>query len=78
MKHFKDFTDDVGGVIIGDVMFSGQLYYEGRPQRGRFYARDDVELGRIAKSLKAQILEDCGPAAYLIYPDVDAWTMKIQ
>ena len=78
MKHFNYFTDDVGGVIIGDVMFSGQLYYEGRSQRGRFYARDDAELNRIAKSLKAQILKDCGSASHLIYPDDDAWTMKIQ
>lgn len=68
----KDFDDDVNGLIVGDVVMTGILYYQERPQSQQFYAKDRDSLLKIAMDRKKELIQE-NPLIY----STDEWTMRI-
>jgi hypothetical protein len=64
--------DIVSGVVIGDFLKSGGLFYEGRQQGQRFHADDDEGLRVIARKMKGDYVRS-SPS---VYP-ADAWELRI-
>ena len=71
-----NFTDDIRGTIIGGDDFTGQIFYDGRPQKGRFYGVNKDELVAKAGYTIRQIKKECGEAFELIYPN-QSWELRI-
>lgn len=69
--------DDVNGVIIGGECAAGCLTYEGRRQGKQLYAGSEGDLHDMAAQYRQEILDGCGLAAREIYPDSDAWRLRI-
>lgn len=69
--------DDVNGVIIGGECIVGYLTYEGRRQGKQLYAGSEGHLHAMATQYREEIIESCGMAAREIYPDSDAWCLRI-
>lgn len=69
--------DDVSGVIVGGEYFVGYLTYEGRRQGRQLYACSEGQLHDLAAQSRKEILEDCGLAAREIFPNSDAWRLRI-
>ena len=69
--------DDVNGVIVGGDFKSGALYYEGRIQ-GQVVHEDteEVLIRRLTDDIRRRIA-DCGAAVDYIYPDSNAWEIRI-
>ena len=73
---FKD--EEVNGVIIGGDFVCGHLYYgDKRASYKQLYASSDAELKQKAKQLKNQMLEDNKDIRHWLFPDDNAWSVKI-
>lgn len=72
----KHGTEQVRGTIIGGDHLTGKLYYEGRPQSGNLYGRNDDELRNEATKAKQGWRDQCGDAFNTIYPN-DSWELRI-
>lgn len=72
---FKE--DDTNGIVVGTMYKVGQLYYEDRPQGRQLYATSEAELKDKARRLKQEMLNDCGTVVEYIYPNKQAWILKI-
>lgn len=68
--------DDVGGTVIGDIMMTGVLMYEDRPQSQNISAKTEDDILDIAKKKKNKIANDLGSVFKLIYPR-NKWWVKI-
>ena len=77
-SQFKDFSDDVNGVIVGDVLLKGQLQYQGRNQGQCFYADTAIQLVEEARKIKTQLVSDQHPVEKLIYPNDSDWKLIIR
>ena len=77
MNIHAKFEEAVNGVVIGAMLLTCSLRYEGRQQGGNFYAETKDEAVKKAKQLKAEILADCAPIECLVYPLDDAWELRI-
>lgn len=73
---FKD--DDVNGTIVGGDYVCGYLFYgDKRAHVKQLYAKSEAELKEKAISLKQEILEDNKEIRHWLFPDNDAWSVKI-
>lgn len=73
---YKDFTDDVQGVVVGTYFQQAFLTYEGRKQGSTIYARTDEEAKEVANAYIQNQREECGEAFAMIYPNKAAWQVK--
>ena len=74
----KTFDDDVNGIVIGDVKaVYCQVYYDGRPQHGGFWADSYDHACLVAKEIKASIRADMGMAFADIFPNDALWEVRI-
>lgn len=69
-------TDDVNGIICGDsdIKFMAALFYDGRPQGGSFWARNDLEIYEMADKLKAEFIDESHEWQY---QDEMLWEVRI-
>ena len=75
MYNQLNHTDDVSGIVIGDIQFNGQLHYDGRPQGPTIWATDDNDMQQQADAILARIKEDCGTVFDAIYP-INDWKLR--
>ena len=72
-----DYTiERVNGAIIGDIVKTGRLYYDGRQHGPQFSADDDDGLRDIAKRMKQEFLDECNGIPHIIYPN-NTWELRI-
>ena len=64
-------------VIIGDNHKTGQLFYAGRSQGGRFIAGNDTVLRAMAKAKQTQLKTDLGAEFGRLYADTAQWELRI-
>lgn len=77
MANIHDpWREDVGGAVIGDIMRTGVLMYENRPQSQNINAKTEDAILDIAKNKKNKIADDLGSVFNLIYP-CNKWWVKI-
>jgi hypothetical protein len=78
-KAITSGEESVSGVVIGGGRPSGRLYYEGRPQGGRFIGDTEDDVEAKGREALADIKRECGRAFYEIYPNraVSAWEIRI-
>lgn len=73
---FKD--EEVNGVIIGDVMVTGYLFYgDKKANYKQLYAYSEQELQEKAITLKNQMLEENKDIIWHLWPDGDKWSLRI-
>lgn len=73
---FKD--EDVNGVIIGNVMVTGYLFYgDKKANYNQLYAYSEVELKEKAQALKEEMLEDNKEILWYLWPDASNWSLRI-
>ena len=71
-----DYTDDIGGIMIGGDYWNWQLYYEGRPQSQRYPADGEKEAIEAGKVEYEKIKVECGKVFDDIYR-FDKWEIRI-
>lgn len=73
---FKD--EDVNGVIIGDVMVTGYLFYgDKKANYKQLYAYSEQELQEKATTLKNEMLEENKDIIWHLWPDASKWSVRI-
>lgn len=73
---FKD--EDVNGVIIGDIMVTGYLFYgDKKASYKQLYAYSDKELQEKAIALKNEMLEENKDIIWHLWPDASKWALRI-
>lgn len=73
---FKD--EDVNGIVIGDIMVCGYLFYGDKKAHSKqLYAYSEAELKEKAEALKHKMLEDNKDIKHWLFPDNDAWSLRI-
>ena len=75
MKTVGD--EDVNGIIIGGEYESGRLFYAGRPQSQRVWENTVKKVIEKLNTRGQEIKAECGPAYKLIYPDNNAWEIRL-
>ena len=76
-KILKEWEDDVRGEIIGDITFSGNLYYDGRQQGKTLTANSEAELIKMAKDAIKKFKDEFSGFPTYLYPE-DKWEFKIK
>ena len=71
-----DFSDDVSGSIIGDILFPCRLYYCDRPQGQTFFCGSDSHASQVAAAMMAKIKDSLGDSFNEIYPE-KRWSLRI-
>lgn len=73
---FKD--ECVNGVIIGDIMVSGYLYYgDKKANYKQLYAYSEQELQEKALVLKNEMLDENKDIIGHLWPDASKWSLRI-
>lgn len=73
---FKD--EDVNGVIVGDVMVTGYLFYgDKKANYNQLYAYSEQELQAKATALKNEMLEENKDIIWHLWPDASKWSLRI-
>lgn len=68
--------DDVRGTVIGDIMITGVLMYEDRPQSENITAKTEDDILTLAKKKKDKIINELGLIFNYTYPE-QKWWVKI-
>jgi len=68
--------DEPQGIIIGGNYETGQLFYDGQPQGGKFTADTQTELLKIAKIRKTELIKEYGGYPCFCYQDDSKWEMR--
>ena len=76
MNGYIDFSDDVSGSIIGDILFPCRLYYCDRPQGQTFFCGSDSHASQVAAAMMAEIKDSLGDSFNEIYPE-KRWSLRI-
>lgn len=74
MAHIScRWTEDVSGVIIGDISHTGCLMYKNRRQTENFHSNKEDGLIDLAKKRYEWIKSDMGESFKDIYPEDEFW-----
>lgn len=74
MANIHDrWREDVRGTVIGDILLSGVLMYEDRPQTQNITAKTEKDLVVIAKKKKDRIELELGFLFSQTYPQQNWW-----
>ena len=69
--------EDANGTVIGEVLITGQVFYDGRPQGPQVYGVDMPEVRENAERVINLLKRDCGQALAYIYPNESSWELRI-
>lgn len=73
---FKD--ECVNGVIIGNIMVTGYLFYgDKKANYNQLYAYSEQELQEKATALKNEMLEENKDIIWHLWPDASKWLLRI-
>lgn len=73
----EDDPDVPAGNIAGTHWKEGRCYYDGRPQGPKLAAESQEDLIKTLTEKQREIIRDQGSVADYIYPDNDAWELRI-
>lgn len=72
------YSEDVRGVVIGDILVPWSLHYDGRQQGGgkKYAATTDVAI-EAGKALMAALKAEYGGFPCYLYPDDKLWEVRL-
>lgn len=67
-----------GGNIVGGDTKIGTVHYHGRQQGGQVFGSDDDDIIERLKFQRDTLIGETGAAKEYIYPDDEAWEIRIR
>ena len=78
MSTLKFGMEMTEATIIGGDFKTGQLYYDGRPQGGRFHGNTDTEIWAKAKAMKNELRAQWTPEWFNgHFTNAEKWELRI-